>query len=114
MKIDDGTYRVLVAGTDQESHLIDFNFREFDGYCLSIIDVDASGRPYHHVTAALNFDRQQLTEFGALLLFLGGDGGDLDSIPELLEGYGVSDENMKEFARRLQQLAEDLFSHVAV
>lgn len=111
VKIDNGTFRVLVAGTDQESHLVDFRYNESDGFTLDLVDVDASGRPYHHVSASLNLDRQQLGELGALLLYLSGEDADLDSIPELLDGYGVSPEDMRKFARRCVDLTGALFSH---
>ena len=105
--INKGTYSVVNPSSDEglRSHVIDFA-HTLTGVDLHIVDVDALDRPQRDDTVSISFERQQLAELGGLLLFLGGDKVDLDSIPELLQGYGVSDDDLSVFASRCRMLAD--------
>lgn len=58
--------------------------------------------PSEHV----RIDIQQLGELGGLFLAMAAERCDLDSIPELLEGYGATGEDFKLFEKALKRLLE--------
>lgn len=53
----------------------------------------------------IRIDSQQLGELGLLFTFLADD-FDYDSVTELIDGYGFSDEDIDKFKVRLKEMSE--------